>query len=281
MQDLDSKIEAYLAGELNPEETAEYEKELQHNSELYESVQEQRELRERLEGFRVRQKVANALSENQRSSNWSLSGKSIFIALLMILTFCLWYFTRKQPQAVNTANPVIEKKEPVMPSSPKSQVEPVVEAPEKIEPKPKSTPSKSRLMALAKQFYQPPNTAITRSSGENNSASDIQRAKQAYEDEQYEDCLEILLTLGGSVQPSEVRYLLASTYFTLGNYKKAAEIYTSLESSFIYQYDAGWNLIMCQLAEGKLDKAKELLAALSEDPQAPYKARAQELLVRL
>lgn len=291
MDNFDTKIEAYLLGELSGRELEAFEQALEKDAELARAVAKQREMMERLEGLRLRNKVAASLKD-QRNMPGHKRGtilKGPFIWLLsglLVLAFGLWYFMAKPTVKPPVKIPApAEKANPKLPAPAVEQAQKPLPDDKKEDKAPaKERKSRSQLMAMAQQFQQAPTVNLIRDAeNPDNSASKsaFQFATEEYEKGDFKKCLAYLNSKDGEDLPPEYQFLRASANFKRGKYKVAATDFEALTSSFRFQYDARWNYMLCQMALGNMDWVNASLEKMVANQDDPFHERALELKSRL
>jgi cytochrome c-type biogenesis protein CcmH/NrfG len=280
MNNLEEKIEGYLLGELNEEERLQFEQNLKKDSELAEKVRDHRQMMERLEAMRLRNKVKSVLEPDAAYLNGSKALQKWMIWALSVLMVALlgWYTWKTNANQPIKSQPADNESAP-FPSSPTiTDGSPGQEMAQHLENTPKSEESrpKDKLIALALQFHQDIHTSNIRDLSSGQTTQQLKNAADALDQHHYKKVIQ-LLEQDLEPRSDNAKMLLASAYFREQRFLDAAAIFQSMNNSFQYKNDAEWNLMLCQLSMGETHKAVTFLHSISQEPEAPYHDQANEL----
>lgn len=273
MRNFYDNIESYLLGELSGPELVEFENALQTDTALAQSVAQHRELTQRLDALRLRNKVkANLGGHPIRPRPFYTQGRFWLMAVsLVFLAAAVWFF--RQPESPVASPP--SAPQPVV--APKEEQTPIAAQPEK----PSDNKQDTRLLALARQYHEPPSQGFVRDATQNPDAaaskSVAQQAAEAYSAKNYKAVV-ALLEPGNTVAEDEgARFLRANARFQLGQYGGASTDFDALKNSFQFRHEARWNFMLCQLALGKTANTRALLAPMVSDQDFPFQNKALKL----
>jgi hypothetical protein len=275
-------IEDYLLGELSGPDLADFEAALRTDTALAKSVEQHREMIQRLNALRLRNRVKASL--NKPAKKVMLYTTRSFLAIaasLTLLAAAIWFFSRpdqpSNPMANETPAPPVQTQTPAE-NSPIAEL-PVPE-PEKNTPAPQNEQS-GRQLALAREFLIRPSTDMVRDAAQapetSDTATPAQKAAAAFEQENYRLVNELLSAEETIANDPAARFIRASARFQLGQYAAAARDYGLLKNSFQFKHEASWNHLQCQLALNNNATATVMLDAMIQDTDYPYRQKALEL----
>lgn len=287
MKDYTLQIEAYLQGELNEQDLSAFEQALKTDPELGRAVAQYSDLQQRFVGMQLRKKVEMALQGKQVAkprSTWRWIWSGIAGAGLLVVAF--WLFSEKSPISSHPATPAIPPDiNKIAPenSSPVPSIVPIPSASPKGRPH-LTLPVGGRPMALAQEFYVSPTGRIIRDITEQTTEKTIlQQADEAFDDQQYH-LAAVLLRDNVQVGDDEsARFLRANARFKDGQFSAAGKDFQQLENSFKYKYEARWNLLLCEIAQGNAQKpaVRSVLKEMIADTDFPFQEAAVRLKTRL
>ena len=285
MKNFTEWIDPYLNNELSESERTEFEAALAQNPALAEELAQHAALQQRLEGMRIRQKVANALLHipppprqlwYTKPRNWLLP---FFFLLLAILSG--WYFfVRSTPKTQTNIpqTPAQDRQQEKTPAPQQPDTLPPTTLP--MAEKKAAHPSKSYL-ALARVYQQEPAVGYVRSATPNTLPTPVQLALNAYEQKQYQRVIE-LLNSETQVDTDEMAlFLRASAHMRLANWNAAARDFATLNNSFQYRHEARFNQVLCQLNGSKSTVARKKLQEMANSTDFPFHQQAAEILKKL
>ncbi len=276
MENFYEKIEDYLLGELSVNEKTAFENALQSDVALAQSVAQHREMIQRLDALRLRNKVKSAIGPEGAKSQLGYSSRLILIliALFALLTAVFWFFNRQDEHAQDNQPATTPTETPATPSNetPSPKPEEPLPAKEKIKP--------AQLIAMAREFHERPSQSFVRDASQGNGDSSpktpFQLAAAAFEQKNY-GLVADLLKAEDQVKEDNARFLRASARFEIGQVAGAAQDFDALKNSFQFKHEARWNFLLCQIALGNTDQAKTLLDKMVTDKDFPFHAKALEL----
>jgi hypothetical protein len=281
------KIEAYLLGELPESELKDFENALKADPALAKSVAQHRAIMQRLEGLRIRNKVKSAILPRRATTVPIYANRSFWAlaASVILLVGAIWFFNlpaektsnwvEHQPPVDSIQTPPPVPNETVSPQSTESQA---------ITP-PEEEKNRQELIALAREFHDQPTQSFVRdaSNQQGNPASKtpLQLAAEAFDQKNYRLSAEILKADDRVQQDETARFLRANARFELGQFVGAARDFEVLQTGFQFKYEARWNYLLCQIALGKINAAKALLAEMVAKEDFPFRAKALKLKDKL
>lgn len=282
MQQVHQNIERYLDGDLNQAELAEFEAALQADPNLAESLARHREMTQRLDALRLRNKV-KAATQAQHHRGQTLYTRRRYWALaasLVLLASAIWFFYQQtSPLRSDWAD------QPVSPS-PSEQPAPLPET-TPLEPTPEQVPNaqpdaqRSRQLALAREYILQPSSSMIRDAAQQPDASAsktiARQAAEAYEKQHYRQAADLLKNDALVAEDDALRFLRANARFQAEQFPQAASDFEALKQSFQFKHEARWNFILCLLAEGKNDQVGPALKAMREETDFPFQERAARL----
>ncbi len=290
MKNFTEWIEPYLNDELSDSERTEFEAALAQTPALAEELAQYGAVQNRLEGMRIRQKVATALLHippppsqlwYSNPRNWLLL---FFFLLLLLLTG--WYFFVRAPEKMQPATPQIPAQDrqqemptpPVPPPDTQRRITPPVPPP-MAQKKGASTPKS--YLALAHTYQQEPAVGFVRSATPNTPLTPLQSALDAYEQKQYKRTVQLLATETQVESDETARFLRASARMRLADWNAAARDFAVLNNSFQYRHEARFNEALCQLNGSKHTEASKTLQEMANNPDFPFHKQAAEILQKL
>lgn len=267
------QIDSFLAGELSDAETAAFEQAMQSNPKLVRAVTQHRVLHQRLLGLQMRKKVTAALDDSteiasKRTSLWP------WIVGLVITggTLFLMWPTQSVPDPSQLPSPLPLETTPR--SAPTATPLPDTAS----LPKSKILQN-NRVLALAQQYFvTPPNELIRAASQTEPDDSPLQKASNAFAQGDYTLACTLLRdeAIPRSNHESSL-FLRACACFKAGQYKNAGADFKSLEHSFQYQYEAQWNRLLCEMAQGNHRFVQNNLNTMVVDADFPFNPSAKQL----
>lgn len=283
MENCYQNIERYLLGELTESELSTFERALQSDVELAKSVAHHREMMQRLDALRLRNKVKSARTPKVMKAGAMYVNRKIWAlaASLVVLMAAIWFFNLP----VKTNQEIVKNEYPtVLPDTLKI---PTGETPNPIPDKPPANPSTEKsqknpqLIALASKYLLPPPQTLVRDAtqpeGGMSAKTPAQMAAEAFEKRDFRLATEILKEDGQVLEDEEARFIRASARFKIGQITGAAKDYEVLKTSFQYKHEARWNFLLCQIALGNKGTAQSLLAEITAEPDYPFRDKALKL----
>ncbi len=282
MKDFTLQIEPYILGELKGGDLADFEQALLSDPELVRQVAQHREMQQRLVGMQVRKKVDFALATAPNSSN-SYHWLWVVAVLLLTVAAAFWYMRSGKPEV--PVQPDVPLQIP-LPSTPQSvldttkQTLPVLPsmAQKPIKKQNNTSNVDARLIALAEEFQvQPTDILVRNTDGQSTAPTNLQRAYQAYTAKNYRLSATLLqddIELGAD---DSGLFLRANARFRAGLYASARQDFTKLSNSFQFRHEARWNILLCDMAQGK--DVKAALEAMVQDVDFPFNDAAGRLMV--
>jgi hypothetical protein len=287
VKDYTLQIEAYLQGELNEQDLSAFEQALKTDPELGRAVVQYNDLHQRFVGMLLRKKVGTALQGKQAAkprSTWRWIWSGIAGAGILVLFFGLFSdksATSSQPNP--PANPPeINKKAPENPPP-----APVTVPGQSIQPKGTSRPLlpvTGHPIAFAQEFYVSPTGRLIREANEQaTEKTALQQADDAFADQQYHLSATLLRDEALIGDDESARFLRANARFKDGQFSAAGKDFQQLENSFKYKYEARWNLLLCEIAQGNAHKpaVRSVLKEMIADTDFPFQEAAVRLKTRL
>ncbi len=283
MENFYQNIERYLLGELVDGELTAFENALQSDAALSKSVAQHREMMQRLEALRLRNKVKSAIS-SEPPRPIQHNTQRVFMAitvLVVLLAVALWISRQSFQSGSEKAEDLPQTIHSDTLNAPPDPI-PVPIAEQNQPNKPTEKPDKApKLMALAREFHeQPAQTFVrdaTKAAGDPSQKTPVQRAAEAYYNQNFRLAVELLKDDKLVLQDEGARYLRANARFNIGQFAGAAKDFDALKDSFQFKHEARWNFLLCQIALGNMDRAKALLAEMMEEESFPFHAKAVEL----
>lgn len=284
MEHAHQNIERYLTGDLNGAALAEFEQALQSDSALAQSVAQHREMMQRLDALRIRNKVKAATQTQRQSSGQALYTRRKYWALaasFVLLAAAIWFFYQQ-------GNP--ERSDWVEEPVPPSPAEQPIPAPETapLEQTPDAPPSstqanekQSRQLALARTYLIQPSSSMIRDAAQQSDPSApksmAQQAAEAYEKRDFRKAADLLKNDSLIEQDDAIRFLRANARFQIGQFPQAASDFEALHQSFQFKHEARWNALICLLAQGKNEQAEHQRKAMLQEEDFPFKGMATRL----
>lgn len=279
MEKFYQNIESYLLGELSPSDLAAFEKAVQADAALASSVELHRDLQQRLEALRLRNKVKASLEgqAGQARSGWVLAA---IVTITSLLAISLWIVNRPD----KTIPEILEQHPPMLsPDTLKTRREtpppPIAEEPrEKLQ-------ENSRWIALAREMQERPSQTMVRDALPSDSSTEIktplETATEAFFAQKFQLAANLLHNDNLVKEDDIARFVRASARFNIGQYASAASDFDALGNSFQFKHEARWNFMLCQLALGKLSRSKALLDNMAADADYPFRDKALALQKKL
>lgn len=279
MEKFYTQTEQYLLGELTGDELEAFEKALQEDPLLAQSVAQHREMMQRLDALRLRKKVQSALTNpiDKPTRGYTTRIFATIAALLILLAVAFWFFLRPGPttefeQKKSLETTPIDTAKTVTPnetSSPPAQ-----------KPIEKSS-NTAQLIALARAFQEKPSQTMVRDAAQAESGTTpktkAQAAADAYDQQKFSLAAAILKDDQLVQADEEARFIRANARFSIDQFAGAAQDFEALKNSFQFRYEAQWNYLLCQIALGNTEKAQQLLAAILKEQDFPFRERALKL----
>jgi len=276
------KIEDYLLGELEGNELIAFENALQSDPSLAKSVAQHREMMQRLDALRIRNKVKSATAPQSTKSVARSSNRMLWAiaASLTLLVAAIWWINQTEqtpPAIIETQPPIVQPDAPQTPSE---------EIKRTLPPQPKEkAKEKQQWVALAREYQENPTQTLVRDAaqaeGDRSPQTRSQKAFEAFYNQNFSLASELLKD-DKMVQEDEVaRYIRANARFNIGQFASAAHDFDALEGSFQFKHEARWNFLLCQIALGNMKTTKALLAEMVAEEDFPFRAKALELNEKL
>jgi len=283
MEKFYQNIERYLLRELTGNELAAFESALQSDATLAKSVAQHRQMLQRLDALRLRNKVKAAIPPHAAKQVAMYANRKFWAmaASLIVLAAAIWFFN--QPAQTNSGLVGNQPQKPqtdTLTSPPNETPLSTPDVPQANKPREKPL-EQARLIALARIFQELPSQTFVR--GASQTAGDIsqktraQLAAEAYDSNNFRLAAELLKDDKQVLQDEDARYIRANARFHIGQFAEAANDFDALKDSFHFKYEARWNFLLCQIALGKTEQAKALLHAMIADQDFPFRAKAMEL----
>lgn len=279
------RIEAYLRGDLSPEEQATLEAEIAGDPALSAQVAIQKVQRKTVElliednlrasvktwrtELESRKPVDALRSKIRKIPFWAILGITAGLLILVYLLF-------PGPDKVKTVLPTDKAEKSVTPP----QVTPTLpqaSLPQKESPQKSSAsekiPAATKYLALANQFREKPDFARNTL---RSSAKLEQRFKVAMDllgQKQYEAAIDSLNKFEtGDPLYASAQYNIGCAYYVQGKYQAAIPFLknTSNDDNFIYADNAQWYLTLSLLASGNLKEAKTQLSKVLENGDGDF-----------
>ncbi|HFA50997.1 MAG TPA: hypothetical protein ENJ95_18455 [Bacteroidetes bacterium] len=315
------KIEAYLTGQLPPEEARRFEQEAAKDEQLGTELKLQQlehEAMERMLEKELKNKMASwadnppakPFLEKKEAKvvqmnvwkRWPLLRAAAVIGGILLTVALLRYFSSENPTDRFVNEPPKNERPDIPPANDvqkeekkeKTQIvgtpeKPTDKAPapekKKIE-KPAPVPKPNSYLALATTAYQapPPFSSGLKSGSMAEEKSPLLQAAGAFDSGRYAEALQ-LLGLPANSEQSTKRYLRGHVYFQLKNYRAAADEFAAVASDeFLPNYqEAQWYLLLSYLAQvpEKKKKFETLAKQLAGDEYSDYREEAEELLEKV
>ncbi|MDO8366255.1 MAG: hypothetical protein Q7T20_05615 [Saprospiraceae bacterium] len=283
MENFYQNIERYLLGELAGSDLTAFENALQSNADLARSVAHHREMMQRLDAMRVRNKVKSSIIPHRAKSVAMYTSRKFWslAASLVVLLAAILFFT----QPARTHQEIAENESPTI--LPDTIITPKVETPNPLPDKPQAYQSREKslknpkLIALAREYLVQPSQTLVRDAsqpdGDTSSKTPAQLAAVAFEKRKFRLATEILKEDSQVLEDENARFIRASARFNIGQISGAAKDFEALKTSFQYQHEARWNFLLCQMAVGNMTTSRTLLAEMVEEKDFPFRAKAVEL----
>lgn len=278
-------IESYLLGELNETDLEEFEIELQKNGELALAVDQMKQTQERLSALRVRNKVKSIVKNQVVDSKPGLKVPTLIIIITLIgIVSTIWIMKRKQNISANLE---IQN----VPSAKTDSIADTIHAELPIIIDTIAQDDHDVAMndkndkALSASYYVGLNESQLRGF-ENPTAQKtmVQQAIDLFVQKKYIQAIMLLKDENKYVTDETAIFIRAHCYYKLGQYTSAALDFKRLSNSFQYKNEARWNLLVCNIAQGKkLDDSSSasLLNSMIQDKDYPFHDRAVALRRKL
>lgn len=280
-------IESYLLNELSGKELSDFENALQHDLALAQSVAQHREMLQRLDGLRLRNKIKAIVTEPGQNPVSRLNKPFFFLlaALLILFSAAIWWFNRTASEKAKSKDPIPQNAPITTPPTPVLDTVPPIQNPDPnknhLEKAVKSQP----LIALARAFQEEASPTFIRDANLDNEHLSVktpaQLAAEALFKHDYSSAAHYLKADELVVKDENARYIRANARFGMGRFAGAALDFQALETSFQFKHEARWNYLLCQIALGNTDLAKKLLAEVLADPDYPFREKALKLRGKL
>lgn len=283
MENFYQNIERYLLGELTESEQIAFENALQSNADLARSVSQHREMMQRLDALRVRNKVKLAITPHRAKSAAMYTNRKFWAlaASLVVLLAAIWFFN----QPARTNREIVENMPPTVLTD--TLKTPTGKPPNPIPDKPQANQSKEKLLknpqliAQAREYLvQPSQTLVrdvTQPEGEMSPKTPAQLAADAFEKRNFRLAADILKEDSRVMEDEDARFIRASARFIIGQFAGSAQDFEALKTSFQYTHEARWNFLLCQMAVGNMTTSRTLIAEMVEEKDFPFRAKAVEL----
>lgn len=276
MENFYQKIEQYLLGELTGNDLSAFESALQSDPELAKSVAQHREMMQRLDALRIRNKVASSMASRPAAKHPAL--KFWILAILLALSAgAIWLLNRP-----GQITPALQEKQnpPVQTDTPKAPAEETLR-PIAQQSKEKLPENKSRRIALARNLLEnPPQTSLRNAvhpGASSKPKTPVQLAVEAFNARNFQLASELLKD-DSLVETGDIaRFIRANARFNTGQFTVAANDFDALKNSFQFKHEARWNFLLCQLALGNMDRVKALLADMLAEKDFPFREKARKL----
>lgn len=260
--EIQDTIDAYVKGQLNAAEKADFETTLQSDPDLAKAVEQARidvgianlliddEVRGWMQEWE-NEPPASTPNPPRPGIGWKWLGLTAFIA---VLGGAVWFFNRS---GTNNKEQTPEQEQPVQQKPPVRTDVPVVQqetVPPKTVPEKSASPAAdARYTALAETgFRRSDNTSYLRSiEPVQTQKTPLHRAAEAMDARQYDRAIDILSPLP-STDPEYIaaQTLLGESYFLKKQFSKAEQAYTTaLRSGKISSDAVEWSLLMSYLAQ--------------------------------
>jgi hypothetical protein len=282
VKDFTLEIEPYLLGELKGSDLADFEQALLSDPELVRQVAQHREMQQRLLGMQVRKKVDFALATAPNPSN-SYHWLWVVAVLLLTLAAAFWYMRSVKTEAPTP--PDVPLQTP-LPSTPQTILDTTTQAlpvPPSMAQKPVKKQKNTRivdtrLVALAQEYQAQPTDILFRSTGGQSTAlTNLQHAYQAYTAKNYRLSYTLLQDDTALGTDDSGLFLRANARFRAGLYASARQDFNKLSNSFQFRHEARWNILLCDMAQGK--DVKAALEVMVQDVDFPFNDAARRLMV--
>lgn len=284
-------VEDYVLGALSPQNKRAFEDALQKDEALAAYLRQFQEMQQRLEIYRIRSGVHDALKEAPQQQLLTTSRRNhrmawAAAASIALLLATVW-ITFKSTSSIDQNRYTLTS--PTAPVAPKDQTDRPIDPPSTdVQKNPENTPvtargnNKSRFIALADTYYTAPSGSGFRDASTDPNPvqkSPVQLAIEAFESKKYGDAAGLLKADSLVSNDELARYVRAHARYKTGQYTSAAHDFETLKDSFQYEYEARWNLLLCWVAmgKGKETEAQKLLAEMLADPDFPYLPKARQL----
>ncbi|MBC7777176.1 MAG: hypothetical protein H7246_17220 [Phycisphaerae bacterium] len=283
MENFYQNIERYLLGELAGGALTAFENAMQSDPALAKSVAQHREMMLRLDALRLRNKVKSATA-SQRVNPTSINTQRVFMviaALLVLLAASFWFSKQFSESRSEKAESQPQTTQPDTLKTPPNQIPTPI--PDEFQPKkPTEKPKgKPQLIALAREFHDQPSQTFVRDAaqqaGDTSPKTQTQRAADAFYNQNFRLAAELLKDDKQVMQDEGARYIRANARFNIGQFSGAAKDFDALKDSFQFRHEARWNFLLCQIALGNIETAKNLLAKMVEEDDFPFRAKALKL----
>lgn len=299
MNDLElfEHIEDYLKNRLSPEAKRAFEEAIARDPDLAENVALHRELINATaenDIAALRKLMEDAYTRNaeaiDRSTGMHVSYRRIYqwaaaASVLLILGVGVWWMTRQQPAPqVAEVGRTNEKPDSIIVDGEKTGDQ-IAETSPTVPPdtEPAKETSRRRYIAMANDFYQPPEFSNIRGAADSDSLPPLERAKRAFSRYDYRQVVKILRQPDPSVE-QEATYLRGHAFFKINNYAAAARDFRAvLQQESMEADNASWYLMLSILADkGARDPGfQEQLKAITDDTEHPFNSKAKELAATL
>lgn len=284
MENFDQNIERYLLGELPEAELAAFENALQSDAGLARSVVQHRELMQRLEALRLRNKVKTSMEPQHATSVPIYADRNFWAmaAILILVSAAIWFLNQPndtKTQRVQNPPEILQKDTFKTPPN----VIPVPKLNQAVQDR--TIEKAAQLIALAREFHEQPSQNLVRGAakqeGDPSPKTILQMAAEAFFAKNYRLAADLLKDDIQVRQDDSARYLRANARFNTGQFAGAAKDFDALKDSFQFNHEARWNFVLCQFAMGKMEKAQTLLAQMIKEQDFPFRDKAIKLNARI
>jgi hypothetical protein len=282
VKDFTLEIEPYLLGELKGADLADFERALLSDPELVRQVAQHRAMQQRLLGMQARKKVDFALATAPNPSN-SYHWLWVVAVLLLTLAAAFWYIRSAKPEVPSPPTVPLQTPLPSTPQSILDTTQQTLPVPPSMAQKPLKKQNNTsnvdaRLIALAEEFQAQPTDILVRGTGGKSTAlTNLQRAYQAYTIQDYRLSYSLLQDDTELGTDDSGLFLRANARFRAGLYASARQDFTKLSNSFQFRHEARWNILLCDMAQGK--DVKAALDLMVQDVDFPFNDAARRLMV--
>ena len=288
--DIQDTIDAYVRGQLDPAEKADFEAALQNDPGLASAVDQARLdfgianvlIEDEVRGWM--QEWENEMPAPQKTSpparnRWKWLGGG---GLVLLLGSAVWFFNRTDDTGhIHTPPPPVVPSRPIDPNRPVVQQE--TAPPVNVPVKPVSPPATDpRYIAMAQRAFHPMEAdSYMRGTDPNQPANILQQAADAIRKKEYDAAGKLLRALP-QTDPDYIsaQILLAETAFRQKKYASAEQAYIrALRSGKVSADAVEWNLLMTYLAQYPAKKSDfdRLLEKIMADSDHPDYQQALEL----
>lgn len=296
------KIEAYLTGQLRPDEALLFEQEMTRDKELATEVSMRRLEHDAMELMLEKDLKARMAKwkDNPPPNPFDVPPPPLengfnwkkwlpFLGLAILVFSGLFYFTR--PNTPQTTAPATPTEQPGLPSTTDKPDVPIATDEEKAQPEQPTTPiqqpkqerpapqRESAYIALANDYYDVTGFSSGLKGG-GSEKSVIDQAAEAFDAKQFAKTIELLEKPEAGNQ-SQVRYLRGHAYFNLGRFKDATVEFEAVATRFASdKQSAQWYLLLTYLAQLPAESAHflELAKEIDASNKHPYWKQTARLM---